>query len=280
MHSLLIQNVFLYLAVESNNSSSLAYHEFYAWLRLSLARLAIYRQDGEHQSMALPAPVADPLPAEMLQTGGLLKQFLACQPDEQQRRVYLCLLAPQQLQWGQPDTDVLCQLWECLHRSLNCNFNVPSTQQSQLEQLPLTCGSGAAYLDRYRIMLARPQLEDLNLSSFTLYALLLGKTLQLLPALGRGNQCQKLLGRIFSKFSAAKLLALNESGIHHVIELFLCMLLSYNEFAELSPKLREMLLCLALEKLPPARRLLAAKGTHGHAAAACTTSTTAGGLCY
>ncbi|XP_034490302.1 protein MMS22-like isoform X2 [Drosophila innubila] len=246
------------LQLEGNNSSSLAYHEFYAWLRLSLARLAAYNRNGEQQSKALPAVAA--IPAEILQTGGLLKQFLACQPDEQQRRVYLCLLAPLQLQWGQPDTDVLCQLWECLHRSLNCQFNVSSSQLNQLEQLPLTCASGSAYLERYRSLLSRAQLEDLNLSSFTLYALLLGKTLQLLPGLGRGHQCQKLLGRIFSKFSAAKLLALNEAGIHHVIELFLCLLLSCQEFVELAPKLREMLLSLALEKLQPARRLLVAKG--------------------
>ncbi|KAH8396262.1 hypothetical protein KR222_006934 [Zaprionus bogoriensis] len=226
-----------------------SYCEFYAWLRLSLARLTLYTRNGQEQ---FPRPA--PLPAEQLQTGSLLKQFLACQPTEQQRRVHLCLLAPLQLQLAQPDTDVLCQLWECLHRSLNSNF------QLQLEQLPLICASGAAYLERYSALLARPQLEDLNLSSFTLFALLLGRTLQLLPALGRGNQAQKLLGRVFSKFSAAKLLALNDWGIHHVIELFLCLLLGYGEFAELAPKLREMLLCLALDKLPPARRLLAAKG--------------------
>ncbi|EDW62838.1 protein MMS22-like [Drosophila virilis] len=231
--------------------AAVAYHEFYAWLRLSLARLGAYDAAGVQRLQTAP------LAADQLQTGGLLRQFLASQPDEQQRRVYLCLLAPLQLHWGQADTDVLCQLWECLHRSLNCNF---SAGTAQLEQLPLICASGAAYLERYRTLLAKPQLDDLNLSSFTLFALLLGKTLQQLPAQGRGNQAQKLLGRIFSKFSAAKLLALNESGIHHVIELFLCLLLTYGEFGELAPKLREMLLCLALDKLPTARRLLAAKG--------------------
>lgn len=230
--------------------------EFYAWLRLSVARLSAYGRDGQQ----LLPQARGLLAAEHLQIGGLLKQFLACQPTEQQRRVYICLLAPLQLHWAtQPDTDVLCQLWECLHRSLNSNF------QLQLEQLPMICTSGSAYLERYQTLLARVQLEDLNLSSFTLFSLLLGKTLQQLSTLGgagqrAGNQAQKLLGRIFSKFSAAKLLALNEWGIHHVIELFLCLLLSYGEFAELAPKLREMLLCLQLDKLPPARRLLAAKG--------------------
>ncbi|KAL7743172.1 hypothetical protein ACLKA6_016306 [Drosophila palustris] len=259
------------LQLEGNNSSAsastsastcvsaLAYHEFYAWLRLNLARLSAYGRNGEQQTKALPgavaAPVAAPIPAQILQTGQLLRQFLASQPQEQQRRVYLCLLAPLQLHWGQPDADVLCQLWESLHRSLNCHFSAAG----QLEQLPLTCASGAAYVERYRCLLAKPALEDLNLSSFTLFALLLGRTLQLNGG-QRGNQSQKLLGRIFSKFSAAKLLALNESGIHHVIELFLCLLLSYGDFPELAPKLREMLLCLALEKLPAARRLLVAKG--------------------
>ncbi|BFG02553.1 protein MMS22-like [Drosophila madeirensis] len=230
-----------------SNAASLAFHEFYAWLRLSLARLC-------------DSPDNESLAAANFQTGSLLKQFLSSQPDEQQRRVYLCLLAPLELQRGRSDPDVLCQLWEYLHRSLNCNF---SAGTEQLEQLPLTCPSGAAYVERYSKLLARDQLEDLNLSSFTMYAWLLGRTLKLLPAQqqqGRGNQRQKLLGRIFSKFSAAKLLALNEPGIHHVIELFLCLLLSHEDLTELAPKLREMLLCLALEKLPPVRRTLVAKG--------------------
>ncbi|KAH8289236.1 hypothetical protein KR054_002063 [Drosophila jambulina] len=225
------------------NAVSLSFHEFYAWLRLGLARL----DELQLQKETLP-------PGSCFQTASLLKQFLSCQPDEQQRRVYLSLLAPLQLQLGQPDVDVLCQLWEYLHRSLNCNFS------AELDQLPLTCPSGAAYVERYSKLLAKSQLEDLNLSSFTTYAWLLGRTLKLLPAQGRSNQRQKLLGRIFSKFSAAKLLALNEPGIHHVIELFLCLLLAQEDPGELIVKLREMLLCLALDKLPPVRRLLVAKG--------------------
>ncbi|KAH8366523.1 hypothetical protein KR084_000527 [Drosophila pseudotakahashii] len=234
-----------------NNAVSLALHEFYAWLRLGLARLDEYNSEGQYQpDNTLSSPPGN------FQSAGLLKQFLASQPDEQQRRVYLTLLAPLQLQLGQPDTDVLCQLWEYLHRSLNCNFSAGT----ELDQLPLTCPNGAAYVERYSKLLAKSDLEDLNLSSFTMYAWMLGRTLKLLPSQGRSNQRQKLLGRIFSKFSAAKLLALNEPGIHHVIELFLCLLLCHEDLGELAPKLREMMLCLALDKLPPVRRILVAKG--------------------
>jgi len=234
-----------------NYAVSLAYHEFYSWLRLGLARLDEYNSEGQYQpDHTLTSPPGS------FQTANLLKQFLASQPDEQQRRVYLTLLAPLQLQLGHPDTDVLCQLWEYLHRSLNCNFSAGT----ELDQLPLTCTNGAAYVERYSKLLAKSQLEDLNLSSFTMYAWMLGRTLKLLPLQGRSNQRQKLLGRIFSKFSAAKLLALNEPGIHHVIELFLCLLLCHEDLGELAPKLREMLLCLALDKLPPVRRILVAKG--------------------
>ncbi|XP_017065911.1 protein MMS22-like [Drosophila eugracilis] len=234
-----------------NNGVSLAYHEFYSWLRLGLARLGEFNCEGLYQP-------DDKLttPPGSFQTANLLKQFLTCQPDEQQRRVYLTLLSPLQLQLGQPDTDVLCQLWEYFHRSLNCNFSAGS----ELDQLPLTCPNGAAYVERYSKLLAKSQLEDLNLSSFTVYVWMLGRTLKLLPLQGRSNQRQKLLGRIFSKFSAAKLLALNEPGIHHVIELFLCLLLCHEDLNDLATKLREMLLCLALDKLPPVRRVLVAKG--------------------
>ncbi|XP_033168843.1 protein MMS22-like [Drosophila mauritiana] len=235
-----------------SNAISLAYHELYSWLRLGLARLDEYNSEGRYQPDHSPLTAAP----ESFQTASLLKQFLANQPDEQQRRVYLIQLSPLQLQLGQPDTDVLCQLWEYFHRSLNCNFSVGT----ELDQLPLTCSNGAAYVDRYSKLLSKSHIEDLNLSSFTMYAWMLGKTLKLLPSQGRSNQRQKLLGRIFSKFSAAKLLALNEPGIHHVIELFLCLLLCHEDLGELAPKLREMLLCLALEKLPPVRRILVAKG--------------------
>ncbi|XP_017034846.1 protein MMS22-like [Drosophila kikkawai] len=243
-HKAMLRHRFKYFPGETN-AVSLAFHEFYAWLRLGLARLDELQPQ---QEIMLPS-------SGSFQTASLLKQFLASQPDEQQRRVYFSLLAPLQLQLGQPDVDVLCQLWEYLHRSLNCNFSAGGGSE-QLDQLPLTCHSGAAYVERYTRLLARTQLEDLNLSSFTTYAWLLGRTLKL----GRSNQRQKLLGRIFSKFSAAKLLALNEPGIHHVIELFLCLLLSQEDIAELAVKLREMLLCLALDKLPPVRRVLVAKG--------------------
>ncbi|XP_023037105.1 protein MMS22-like [Drosophila willistoni] len=223
---------------------NLAYHEFYAWLRLGLARLASDHDAGDDNDGSLSGDY---------QCSMLLRQFLASSPDEQQRRVYLCLLAPL-LEQAKDATaalpDILGQLWECLHRLLNSNFHV-----QQLEQLPLTQASGLAYLERYTKLLNQRQLDDLNLSSFSMYVWLLGRTMRSHPSQG-----QKLLGRIFSKFSAAKLLALNESGIHHIIELFLCILLSHASFADVATKLREMLLCLVLEKLPPGRRFLAAKG--------------------
>ncbi|XP_030381300.1 protein MMS22-like [Scaptodrosophila lebanonensis] len=226
-----------------DSSKDLACHEFHAWLRLSLVRLSAQWKQEE----SIPS-------SEVLQIAACLKEFLNCQPDEQQRRVYLCLLAPLQLQFGRPNSDVLCHIWEHMHRSINCSLTIVG---SRMQELPKTCASGSAYLERYRKLLGKQQLDDLNLGSFTLFVLLLGKSLQLL---GHSNQVQKVLGRIFSKFSAAKMLALNEQGIHQVIELFLSLLLSYCDFAELAPKLREMMLCMSLDKLPPNRRLVTAKG--------------------
>lgn len=67
---------------------------------------------------------------------------------------------------------------------------------------------------------------DLNHSSFTWFIVILGKTINKFVKSGHNNQVQKILGRIYSKFSTSKFLALNETGIHHLIELFLMLALN------------------------------------------------------
>lgn len=62
-----------------------------------------------------------------------------------------------------------------------------------------------------------------NLSSFSIFESLLAKVLKHLTQTDMRNQVQKTMGRIFTKFSESKLLALNEVGIHNLITLFLTL---------------------------------------------------------
>lgn len=60
-------------------------------------------------------------------------------------------------------------------------------------------------------------------SSFSIFVNILGKLLKRFVQLDLKNQIQKVIGRIFTKFSEAKLYALNELGIHNLLSIFLTL---------------------------------------------------------
>lgn len=60
-------------------------------------------------------------------------------------------------------------------------------------------------------------------SSFSIFVNILGKLLRRFVQLDLKNQIQKVIGRIFTKFSESKLYTLNELGIHNLLSLFLTL---------------------------------------------------------
>ena len=183
----------------------------------------------------------------------LTQQFLNGSPNEEQLRVFIALLTPTLLEWWQPKVNIPMILWEYFHKKMNSSFYIIGSAPSNLA---VSCSSGQAYIDKYRNLLNKQ--PDANLSSYTLFILLMGKCLERLLTSHR-HQSQKLLGRIYTKFSAQKFLALNETGIHHLIELFLVLSLC-GDFSDLSGKLRDQLLSITLEKVTGPKQVAIAKG--------------------
>lgn len=184
----------------------------------------------------------------------ITQQFLNASPNEEQLRIFIGLLTPTLLEWWQPKVNIPMTLWEYFHKKLNSSFYIAGAAPSNLA---VSCSSGQAYLEKCRNMLNKP--PDANLSSYTLFVLLMGKCLEKLLTSHAKHQSQKLLGRIYTKFSTQKLLALNETGIHHLIELFLVLSLC-GDFNELSGKLKDQLLSIALEKVTAPKQIAIAKG--------------------
>ncbi|XP_050332656.1 protein MMS22-like [Bactrocera neohumeralis] len=239
----------------SLTTSSLA--EFTNWLLHALVRLFGYRSNGQYVGPRHERALVDTAEnVEALEQ--CTQQFLNGNPSEEQTRVYICLLMPTLLNWWRPRVAIPVLLWEHFHKRLNTSFYAAGSAPSNLA---VACASGKAYVERYRALLKQEELTaDANLSSYTLFTILLGKNLmRLLESAATRHQAQKLLGRIYTKFSAQKFLALNEMGIHHLIELFLALAIC-GDFEELAPKLSAKLLSIALDKIPAGRQIAVAKG--------------------
>lgn len=112
-----------------------------------------------------------------------------------------------------------------------------------------------------------------------MFVSILGKFVQKFTETGQKNQIQKIFGRILSKFTASKLLQLNEMGIHNLMTLFLTLavstdlkdivsilksyhnlILHLNYFFQ-SQKITDVMLQIPLDKLTHQQRQIAvAKG--------------------
>ncbi|XP_073829155.1 protein MMS22-like [Musca autumnalis] len=233
--------------------TNLSYCEFFNWLQYALVRLHGYRSNGQYEGANYTRATAEQAQNyEFFER--ITQQFLNANPNEEQLRIYIGLQTPILLEWWPAKVNIAMVLWEHFHKKLNSSFFIAGSAPSNLA---VACASGRAYVDKYRSLLSKP--PDPNLSSYTLFVLLMGKTLQRLLGSHTQHQAQKLLGRIYTKFSAQKFLALNETGIHHLIELFLVLALC-GDFSDLSGKLKDKLLSIALEKVTGPKQVAVTKG--------------------
>ncbi|XP_005187651.1 protein MMS22-like isoform X1 [Musca domestica] len=239
--------------MENLGLTPLSYCEFYNWIQYALVRLHGYRSNGQYEGANYTrATNEDAQNYEFCER--ITQQFLNANPSEEQLRIYIGIQTPILLEWWPPKVNIAMVLWEHFHKKLNSSFFIAGSAPSNLA---VACVSGRAYVDKYRNLLSKP--PDANLSSYTLFVLLMGKTLQRLLAGHAQHQAQKLLGRIYTKFSAQKFLALNETGIHHLIELFLVLALC-GDFNDLSGKLKDKLLSIGLDKITGPKQVAVTKG--------------------
>uniref|UniRef100_A0A1B0BDJ3 Protein MMS22-like n=1 Tax=Glossina palpalis gambiensis TaxID=67801 RepID=A0A1B0BDJ3_9MUSC len=251
LYNRVMENVKKKLDIYSLNS--LIYCEFSNWLLNALVRLHGYRSNGLFEGPQYARALTESNENfEFCER--ITQEFLRNNPQEEQLRVYIALLTPTLLQWWPAKVQIPMLLWEHFHKKLNSSFYVPGGVPSNLA---VTCSSGRTYVDKYRALLQKK--PDVNLASFTLFNVLLGKLLERLSFSQANHQAQKLLGRIYAKFSAQKFLTLNETGIHHLIELFLLLALN-GDFNDLAPKLRDKLLALQFDKITANKQIAVAKG--------------------
>ncbi|XP_055859184.1 protein MMS22-like [Episyrphus balteatus] len=227
-----------------------SFAEFTIWMIKALMRLQGYRSNGVFEGPHYPRVTEN---YEQLEN--TVQIFFSSNPNEEQTRIFICMLMPIVLEWWKPKVNIPMILWEHFHKKLNSSFFVSGSAPSNLAVSSI---SGKGYLDKSRSLLNQC-VPDANLSSFSLFTIVIGKTIERLNQIEQTNQTQKLLGRIYSKFSLAKFLALNETGIHHLNELFLSLALS-GDFNDIAPKLREKLLSISLDKVVANRQIAVAKG--------------------
>lgn len=109
--------------------------------------------------------------------------------------------------------------WEYFHKKLNSSFFLSGSTSNSIA---VTSNSAHGYIEQAHKLLLANNLNS-NMASYSIYLHMLGKILTKLQQYEMRNQMQKIMGRIFTKFSETKMLTLNEIGIHNLINLFLTL---------------------------------------------------------
>lgn len=110
--------------------------------------------------------------------------------------------------------------WELFNKKLNTSFFINGAAPNTLA---VASTSGEGYIEQIQTLLDNSQVT-VNSASFSIFIYLLGKMTKRLTQMAlMKNQVQKIMGRVFSKFSEQKLMGLNEVGLHNVISLFLTL---------------------------------------------------------
>lgn len=154
----------------------------------------------------------------------LLRHFLGTDAGEDVLRVIVYTVLPVLTKWWPPRADVLLLFWEHFHKKLNSVFYVQGAAPATLAVVPVSL---IAYLNQIEQKLDAVATVNPNETSFVLFIFMFGRVLRRLTDTDE-NQIKKIFGRITSKFSATKLMALNETGIHNVAALFLTLALTTN----------------------------------------------------
>ncbi|KAL5286260.1 MMS22L family protein [Megaselia abdita] len=198
-----------------------------------------------------------------------VEKFCKLDPSEEQSRRFLRLLMPIVLCWWSPRTDIPMILWEYFHKKLNSSFVTPG---AMLVDLGVSSSSGKGYLQKVedRMNISESNILDPNhesetqtnlykKNSFYLFTMVIGKTIQKFAQTHQIHQINKMLGRVFAKFSAQKLIALTECGLHNLIELFLSFSVASGQ-NDILTKLKDKLLLVHLSQLTVSRQTAVTKG--------------------
>lgn len=224
----------------SSRASSQNHDQFSIWLISGLVKLlenqpAIYSNNKESY--------------ELFES--LVKNYLSAEQSEENLRVLLMIISEVVESWS-PRLEILMNVWEILQRRINSPFYIVGQSPNFMAVASV---SYAGFLEKIKSTQASTTKLNPNLTSFDMFVYLLGKLTQRFTEDGQKVQVQRILGRIYMKFSAPKLQTLNEVGIHNLLKLFITLSISTN-FQEIVKKVSETLLQIPIEKVNQQQQLM------------------------
>lgn len=216
------------------------YEQFSIWLVCGLSKLFEVKQDVSTDTKEC---------SELFES--LVKSYLSVEQSEENLRVLLMIIS-EVMALMSLRTEILMTVWENLQRKINSPFYVAGQSPNFMA---VSSVSGAGYLDKIKAHQASTSKLNPNSTSYDMFVYLLGKLAQRFTEEGQKNQVQRILGRIYMKFPASKLQALNEVGIHNLLKLFITLSISTN-FQEIAKKVSETLLQIPIEKINHQQQLM------------------------
>lgn len=172
----------------------------------------------------------------------LLRSYLKTEQTEVNLRATMIMVVDVITEWS-PKCDIITMLWDYFHKIINSAFLNPN---QELQFMAVSSKSAVAYLEQIRTQQSTSSKLNPNHNSYSMFVYLVGKIVQKFSAEGQKIQIQKFLGRIYTKFPASKLQALNEMGIHNLMCLLLTLAVSTN-FQDIGQKIADTLLQIPLD---------------------------------
>lgn len=182
----------------------------------------------------------------------VIKSYLNVEQSEENLRVLLVIISDVVFDIWSPRPEIFMTLWESFQRKINSPFFIAGQSPNFMA---VSSVSGAGYLEKIKLQQTSSAKVNPNSTSYDMFVHLLGKMVQRFTQEGQKIQVQKILGRIYTKFPAAKLAQLNEMGIHNLLKLFLTLAVSTN-FQDIAKKVSDTLLQIPFEKVNHQQQLM------------------------
>ncbi|PNF31542.1 hypothetical protein B7P43_G00781 [Cryptotermes secundus] len=211
---------------------------FCLWLLVHLAQLNGYTEEGQYVGTG-----SGRVESNYPQLEAALKSCVSADSTvtEVQLRVIVRLVTALVTEWWEARSEPVMILWEYYHRRLNSAFFIPG---AALDTIAIMSKTGAGLLQQVKSRLEVSEAAQ-DEDSFSLFLCLLGKHLMCCVSHGQQRHWHHMKGRIYSKFSPNKLLALTELGLYHFVSLFLTLALTV-DLQEVSKKLQDLLSLLPI----------------------------------
>ncbi|XP_063699153.1 uncharacterized protein LOC134829813 [Culicoides brevitarsis] len=185
-----------------------------------------------------------------------LVTFVKAEPNEEQLRAMLLLMAESFAGNWDTKCDLISIFFDCIYKRINSPFFMPN---SRVDSLTIMESTPQNFLAEVKKSLENDKILNYQSTSFNILVHIIGKSLTKQRLMGQKSVSNKLLGRIFSKFSISKIIALSERGLHNFVLLIVTLACSC-ELSEFGNRLFDILLQIQYNKLLPDRQKVLVKG--------------------